>query len=191
MNYRNFLVICRNTVVLRSMVGRERRVQDGIAPQLLDPCCRCYCTTAHRATPRCATPCCCLCCQHQRHPLLLLLPPGLPPDGKVGGGGGIGRRPPSARTNRRRQTACLKVVVAGMDRHICCTPFVCAIPRSKAAKASFLLGSTSFGPPREADATPSPPNYRVRRRGWAGDIANEGRSTRGRVGVGAPMPGGL
>jgi hypothetical protein len=49
-------------------------------PQLLHPCCCCYCATAHRATPHCAPPCCCLCSRCQRRPFIhahgtMLVPP--------------------------------------------------------------------------------------------------------------------
>jgi hypothetical protein len=190
MNYSNIAVICHNTVVLRSMVSREgskmaslhscwipaatATAPQHIVPPLAAPPLVVVCAANTNAAPSSSS-------SRQAYPLTVRLAVGV----------ASADDPPSARTNRRRQTPCLKVVVAGMDCCICCTPFACAIPRSKAAKASFLLGSTSFGPPREANAAPSPPNYSVRRRGWAGNIANKGRATRGPVGVGAPTPGGL
>jgi hypothetical protein len=191
MNYSNIAVICRNTVVLRSMVSREgskmaslhscwippaaATALQHIVPPLAAPPLVVVCAADTNATPSSSSS------SRQAYPLMARSAVGV----------ASADDPPSARTNCRRRTACLEVVVAGMDHRVCCAPFECAIPRSEAAKASFLLGSTSFSPPREANAAPSLPNYQMRRRGWLGNIANKGRATRGRVGVGAPTPGGL
>jgi hypothetical protein len=45
-------------------------------------------------------------------------------------------------------TACLEVVVAGMDLRVYCTPFACAIPRSEATKtSSYIEFSEALSPP--------------------------------------------
>jgi hypothetical protein len=193
MNYSNIAVICRNTVVLRSMVSREGSKMASLHSCWIPAAAAAAATAPQHIVPPLAAPPLVVVCAADNNagPSSSSSRQAYPLTARWAAGVALADNPPSARTNHHRRTACLEVVVAGMDRRICCAPFACAIPRSKAAKASFLLGSTSFGPPREADAAPSPPNHQVRRRGWAGNIANKGQATREHVGMDAPMPGKL
>jgi hypothetical protein len=139
MNYCNIAVICRNTVVLRSMVSREGSKMASLhscwipaaaatapqhnVPPLAAPPLVVVCAADTNAAPSSSS-------SRQAYPLTARLAAGV----------ALADDPPSAHTNCRCWTACLKVVVVGMDRRVCCAPFVCAIPRSEAAKASSSLG---------------------------------------------------
>jgi hypothetical protein len=139
MNYSNIAIICRNSVVLRSMVSREgskmaslhscwvpaaaATAPQHIVPPLAVPPLVVVCAANTNAAPSSSS-------SRQAYPLMARLAAGV----------ALADDPPSARTNCHHRTACLEVVVAGMDRRVCCAPFACAIPRSKAAKASFSLG---------------------------------------------------